>query len=451
MQALRLLAKRQAWLCVALLSSVSMSLFWNRLPRDSAASPASIGFPRARPLTDLFQPWFGARELFLRHRDPYGPEVTREIQIAFYGKGIGASDVSRHPEAQFGLAYRFAYPLYVVLFVAPAIGMQFSTAQTVYWWLLLTATAVSVPLWLNALRIRLPLAGLIALCGIVLTSLPVMQGLHLRQLGLLAAALIAGAAASIVSGHLFLAGVLLALATIKPQLSLLAIAWFALWICAEWRQRRALAWGFCTTLAALVLASELLLPGWVWRFQCALLNYATHAGTTSFVGMLLPSPLQWLVFALGGFATAVFCWHARGLPAESASWAVALALVLDFTTLVMPTVVAPYNHVLLLPGALLVIDRWQELWGRSAATRIASLFFCVLALLPWMLVLILTLATITWQARDSTVPSVPFYAGLGLPLAAFGLLILLSWTPRTAASICPTSGSTEITRMQDSN
>ena len=439
--ALRSLAKRQAWLCVALLTSVLMSLFWSRLPHDFATPPASIGFPRARPLTDLFQPWFAARELLLHHRDPYGPDVTREIQIAFYGKELGALDAGeRSDQRRFALAYRFAYPLYVLLFLAPTVSMQFPTAQAVVWWALAAVTTLSVPLWLRTFGIRLPLGHLIALCAVVLTSLPIMQGLNLRQLGLLAASLIAGAAASVVSGHLFLGGALLALATIKPQLSLLAIAWFALWVCAKWRQRQALAWGFSTTLAALVLASEILLPGWVRGFQGALFDYANHAGATSFIGMLLPFPLRWLVFALGGFM-AVSRWRARRLPADSVSFALSLALVLALTTLVMPTVVAPYNHVMLLPTALLVMSRWSELWAGNAATRIASAFFCAVALLPWPLVLICTLTATVSQAQATMVASLPLYAGLGLPLAALGLLVLLRRTESASLRTQALAGS----------
>jgi len=32
---------------------------------------------------DLYSPWMGTRELILHHRNPYGPEVTHEIQMAF--------------------------------------------------------------------------------------------------------------------------------------------------------------------------------------------------------------------------------------------------------------------------------------------------------------------------------------------------------------------------------
>ena len=45
--------------------------------RDAAAKDR----PRGN-LSDLYPRWLGARELLLNGRDPYGPEITREIQLA---------------------------------------------------------------------------------------------------------------------------------------------------------------------------------------------------------------------------------------------------------------------------------------------------------------------------------------------------------------------------------
>lgn len=423
MRARKLPYKRQAWLCFALLCSACMYFYWGRIPHDSEWTPAPTGSIRAKSLTDLFQPWFASRELFLHHRDPYGPEATREIQVAFYGRELDPTEVTE--AHRFALAYRFAYPLYIVFLLAPTIGMQFRTAQIVVWWFLAAVTAFSVLLWLRALQMRLSGIALVSLFAVVMTSLPVMQGLNLRQAGLLVAALIAGTAAAAVSGRLFLAGALLALATIKPQLAVLPIAWFGLWVLAEWRQRRNLVWGFAAMLAGLVISSEFFLPAWPMHFLGALRAYATYAGGGSYVGMLLPGRLQWLVCAVVALIAGSFCWRARGARADSVSFALALALVLDLSVLIMPTVIAPYNHVLLLPAALLVIGLWKELCAGTVATRAATAFCCTLALLPWLLTLVFTLGQSVWPRRLLILQFIPAYTGLGLPFAALGLLVLL--------------------------
>jgi hypothetical protein len=403
-----------------------MYFYRSQLPHDSDVTPVAISSIKAKPLTDLFQPWFGAREVLLHHRDPYGPDVTREIQMAFFGRELNSPEAGNLAESQrFALAYRFAYPLYVVFFVAPTIGMDFHSAQIVVWWFLAAVTALSVLLWLSVVRVHLSVSESVALFAVVLTSPPVSQGLNLRQPGLLVAALLAGAAAAAVSERLLLAGALLALSTIKPQLALLPIAWFGLWVFAEWRQRRSLAWGFASMLAVLVFSSVCFLPDWPIRFLAALHAYATYTGGPSYIGMLLPGGMQWLVCGLGALATASFCWRARGSRADSVAFAFALAIVLDLSVWIMPTVIAPYNHVLLLPAALLVIGHWKELWSGTITSRIVAVFCGALAALPWLLAVLFTVGQVVSPRGLSTLQSVPAYAEIGLPFAAFGLLFLL--------------------------
>src|SRR5438445_5001397 len=47
--------------------------------------------------SDLYPRWLGARESLLHHRDPYGADVTREIQVGFYGRPLDPSKASDPP------------------------------------------------------------------------------------------------------------------------------------------------------------------------------------------------------------------------------------------------------------------------------------------------------------------------------------------------------------------
>jgi hypothetical protein len=111
-------------------------------------------------------------------------------------------------------------------------------------------------------------------------------------------------------------------------------------------------------------------------------------------------------------------------------------------------VIAPYNHVLLLPAALLAIGHWRELWTRTIATRVIAVFCCALAVLPWLLALLFTLAKVVSGGGFSTLRSVPAYAELGLPFAAFGLLFLLRLLAEPPSgkgiNVRPDSGSSEL-------
>src|SRR5207245_6893020 len=93
-------------------------------------------------LSDLYPRWLGARELLLRGRNPYSPEVTIEIQQGYYGRPLEASR-PYDPKDQQG----FVYPVYVVLLLAPLIGLPFHTVQIFFYWFLIGLTALSVPLW----------------------------------------------------------------------------------------------------------------------------------------------------------------------------------------------------------------------------------------------------------------------------------------------------------------
>ena len=75
-------------LLLALLFAGSMWFYVQRvLVPYQKADAAAHGRPRGN-LSDLYPRWLGARELLLHHRDPYSPEVTREIQIGYYGRPL---------------------------------------------------------------------------------------------------------------------------------------------------------------------------------------------------------------------------------------------------------------------------------------------------------------------------------------------------------------------------
>lgn len=421
MRAATVTVKQLALTLFVIVCAASMCLYWSRINDALALSRASSSVLRPKALTDVYPSWYAARELLLHHRDPYGVEVNRELQIAYYGKVLDPSRPEERRDQQ-----RFAYPLYFIFFIAPLVWMPLHAARIVFWWILVACAALAVLLWLRFLHLRLSLPALAVLFVLVLTSVPVMQNLSVLQPFLLPACFIAGAAAAIVSGRLFLAGALLAAATVKPQICLLPLAWFALWLCSDWKHRRSLFWGFALTLGVLVLASEWLLPGWLIRYPGVMKAYAEYTEATSFLGRLLPSPLQWL-FTVLALATVVgFCWRTRREPADSVAFAIALSSTLTLTVLIIPAVVQPFNHILLLPAVLLVVRHWRNLRQGNLMTRIATSLFCLFAFLPWLFAVV-TVGNPLTPNRDWFLKSwsLPLAASMVLPFAAGGMLILV--------------------------
>src|SRR5215475_14530453 len=111
---------------LAFLMSASMWFYVQRiLIAHQIREAAAHDQPRGN-FSDLYPRWLGARELLLHHRDPYSPEVTREIQQGYYGRALDPNSATDPRDQQ-----AFAYPLYVVFLLAPFIYMSFHTVQVI--------------------------------------------------------------------------------------------------------------------------------------------------------------------------------------------------------------------------------------------------------------------------------------------------------------------------------
>jgi len=392
------------------------------------------GSPRGN-LSDLYPRWLGARELLLHRRDPYSPDVTREIQTGYWGRPL---DPTRpmDPKDRAG----FAYPVFVVFLLAPTIALPFPVVQTGFRWFLLLLTAATVPLWLRALRWRPSLTTTAMLIVLTLGSFQAVQGIKVQQLGLLVGGLVAGSMALLARRHLAIAGVLLAFATIKPQLVLPLLAWLLLWAFSDWQQRRNFVWGFVSTMAILLGAAEYVLPGWVWRFRDAVIAYRQYNdGAESVLDTLITPEWGKPLAGLALLALAVLCWRFRRALIESSAFNLMLALVLAVTVVVVPKA-APYNQVLLLPGFLLPVRGWRTLWQKSAQMRLLLMICGLLIFWPWLAASGLTIAWLFLPAEAvQNAWAVPLWTILAIPPTVV-VLLANSFGEFTKASLAQQSG-----------
>jgi len=383
------------------------------------AEAALHGTPRGN-LSDLYPRWLGARELLLHHRDPYSREVTREIQVGYYGR---ETDSSRpfDPKDQQG----FAYPVYVVFLLAPVIGAQFATVQAGFRWFLFILTVASPWLWLRALRWRPgPVAEALVLV-LTVCSFPGLQGLKLEQLSLVVSAMIAAVVVLAGGEHLLLAGVLLALATIKPQLVALPVAWLLLWTVSAWRERQRFFWGFAATLTLLIGGGQWLLPGWIGRFYASTIAYRQYTGATSLLAVLAGNTAGDLLNVLAVAALAWVGWKLRRVSSNSPDFVLVFALSLAVTLLVIP-MTAPYNQLLLLPGILLALRSRETLWVRSLLARVIVGIAAVLLGWPWLATTGLMIAAVVLPSSSlQQAWAVPLYTSLAIPLGIAGAVALL--------------------------
>jgi Glycosyltransferase family 87 len=420
-----LLKDSRLGLLLALLSAASMWFYvqWVLVPYQKADA-AVHGRPRGN-LSDLYPRWLGARELLLHHRDPYSPDVTREIQSGYYGRPLDPQRMDdprfNEPKDQQG----FAYPLHVIFLLAPTIDLPFPVVQTGFRWLLVILTLVSVLLWLRALRWRPSIASTAILILLTFGSYAVVQGIKLQQLTLVVSALLAGCAAALVAGIFSLAGFLLALATIKPQLALPIAGWLLLWAVSDWRRRQLFVWSFALTTAIFLGASEYVLPGWIGQFRDAIAAYRQYTGGAGSLLDVLATPgLGKILSAVAVLAVVIAGWKVRHASHDSEAFSTMLALVLAVTLVIVPSF-APYNHVLLLPAVFLIAISWRKLWGRGGLSRLACGVALLVVAWPWVASCGLMLASRFLPASSiQKAWAAPLYTSLGIPLVVLGLLSL---------------------------
>ncbi len=422
--------RRQIWLLVAaVLCAAGMWLYASRvlIPyqiRDAAAH----NIPRGN-LSDLYPRWLGARELFLHGRDPYSPELTREIQMGFYGRPLP-------PEEPGGRNYQqgFYYPVYVAFLLAPTIDLPFDVVRKGFFWVLGGLTVITIPLWLRVLRWPLPLGGGTAVVLFTIGSLPVLLGLKLEQMTLLVVPLLAFAMVLLVSNHYIPAGILLALATIKPQLVWLVLFWLAIWTVADWRHRYRWTASFLLTMVVLCAASEWYLPHWIPRFWHALREYRRYTGEMSVMDVLMGSPWSRALELLALAGIIVACWRERRQEANSEAFGFTLSLVLAITVFVVPSY-GFYNQVLLIPALLLLVRQRRLIWQRSAVGRLLLVLTAGLVFWPW--IASMALAGLSFVLSQQTVErgwAMPFWTSMLIPLGVAAMMLVLAGQRSVAAS-----------------
>jgi len=375
-------------------------------------APLALGSNSPSAQQGLLPEWTGCREVLLRHASPYTEEVTRRIQIAVYGA----------PAAPGVNQQRFAYPVYVVVLFLPLTVMPFGAARICGVAGCLVMTALSAVLWPGMFS-RGRLRG-VAITILIFSAYPVVLGLQLCQPTLLVAGLLALVIYWARSGRMASAGMLAALCTAKPQLAVAVLLPLCLWALVGWRQRRRFLSALAISVAGLLLASELAVPGWFSEWLGTVRAYSHYAGAR-------PLLLDWLGPHLWA--------PVAGLLVIAVVWVslrfanIDLLLVISFSIavfqLLFPFLI--YNEVLLLPAALWLADNCPPLEDRGELPFLLWSCSWIVLGAGWTAALGLTL----W---DYVSP------GSGVKLWPLPLLAawLYPWTVFAALAACVTAPAT---------
>lgn len=370
-------------------------------------------------LGDLYSPWYGSRELLFHGKNPYGAEVTHGIQLAFYGHDVVPenSSAGRPVDEQ-----RFAYPVYVVFLLRPVARLDFEQAQKFAPIPLGLAVAASVCFWLSVLHWR---PGLVygSAVLLVLAQPQVAQGLRLRQIGFIVVFFLALGTWLVVRSSLLAGGAVLALATIKPQMVVLPIAWILIWSLGDIRQRWRLPAAFFGAIALLVGAGEWILPGWPRDFLAGLVAYRRYGPVTTLLQLVFGNMGGLIAGTLVVAGLLAWAWGQRKCAAESLKFTEVLSAVLLGSSLALP-LMSPFNQALLILPILQLMKSWAIL------PRIVRVIFAVFVSWPFVAELVLLLFPPSLRSVRLT-PLLPSILVVLFPFALAGLQIVRNAQTRT--------------------
>lgn len=247
----------------------------------------SIFTSRYPGANDFYSRWKGAQLYWVEGINPYSNQATLAIQQGIYGRPAG-------PDDDPGL---FAYPFYTVFLLAPLAWLPYAWVEAIWLVLLEFALIAGVLLYMSLVGWRLPgwLLALTALWAVVFYHSA--RTILLGQFAGLIVLWTVGALWALDRRYDVGAGILLALTTIKPQMSILLVPALLLWGLGRRR------WRFLITFGAAMLfllgASFILLPSWLSDFMSQVAQYPSYTAIGSPAWIIAHHYLPQLGLGLG--------------------------------------------------------------------------------------------------------------------------------------------------------
>jgi hypothetical protein len=367
---------------------------------------------------DIYPVWF-ATKAALRGADPYSPAVTRQIQTDIYGHPLSAAS----PWAK----QSFVYPAHVTVLLAPLTLLPWSLVCPLFPYIGFPCVALAAFLWLRLYQPALSVSAQLLIIGLCVISWPAVTAFGVQPTVYIAVVMALAVVCFHRGADLF-AGILLAIATVKPHIVLLLIAYCVVLAFRE-RRWRFLA-SFAVTLTVLLAASLRLVPGWIPQWiKASLRDAGVNPLVVTLAGHRIGAAL-WIALLL---AVVFRIWKQALDLSRDGAFPYGVALLLAATVCLIPsTAWMVYNDLLLIPAILLLLPRLLTthadglLCGLAQVGLVAGIFCApacaalglilgysaVIALSPSMVLFLMPLTLIGAilafnPARVSAVNSVP--------------------------------------------
>jgi hypothetical protein len=285
---------------------------------------------------DFYSRYGGARAFWVDHLNPYGEAASQQIQVGIYGRAA-------NPDEDPGY---FAYPFYTVILVGPLALLPYPWAEAI-WLALLEVCLVGAFLLLIDLFGWSPPRWLLILgLAWAIVFYPAARGLFLGQPGIVVYFLEALAVWALFKRQDTLAGIALALSTIKPQMGFLIVPFLLLWGLRSRRGRFVVS--FAAMWGGLMAVSFVLQPSWFGDWLTQLRQYPEYTAIGSPVWVVThvylpflgqPGEIAITILLIG---LMVWAWWRTLRRQEAATFLWTAALTLTVTHLVALRTATPH-------------------------------------------------------------------------------------------------------------
>ena len=362
--------------------------------------------------------YVGTRSFLLEGLSPYSDEVAIRIQTAAY----------RHPELVEEHELRVAYPLYsIFLFLPFSLIKDYIFARAVWMTALELALIIMTFVSMNLADWKIPLwqQGVILLFS--LTWYHAIRGVVNGNAVILIALLLAVIFLLVRDSKDRVAGFLLAITTIKPQLVVLLIPFVIIW--SLYQKRWTLLKWFFGTLSACILVGVILIPDWILQNIWEILKHPANNPVGTLAAALaewspgLESPLKWGIFFVLGSLLIYEWWTGRKGNFKRFLWVALLTITISQWIGIQTD---PGNFIILFPAIILILSTMEKRWKARGAlivsSSLAMLFFGL-----W--VLFITTIQKNYQPIQNPVMFIPLPA-----ISLLGLYWIKWWVIAPAGS-----------------
>lgn len=321
---------------------------------------------------DFLTPWEAARSYWIDQIPVYSDASNENIQRRIYGRTIEEGEFPNY----------FAYPFHTVFLMWPLVHTSYDWASAA-WMVVLGACLLGTLALLCSLYRWTPkplILGLLLLW--TLFFYPATRGLLLGQVSHLIFFTQILAVWALTRQHDTLAGISLAVSTMKPQMGYILIPLLLVWAIRERRLR--FVGVFAAVFGGFMLASFILQPDWVSGWIGELTRYTTYTAVGSPVWVIAQYYLGLggvgeLLLGLIFYAAMLWAWYQVIVRGQRDRWLWAVMLALTVTHLVAPRTATTHFVVL---GAPILFYLAQ--WSKTRRTWLAALVIVLLTIAPWI-------------------------------------------------------------------